>query len=369
MLYIEQYPELVPPVIIFLLAFFLALHGTWLMRRLSLALRLLDHPGPRKSQVSAVPSCGGVAIVLAVSVALFLTYGRSAEIRLILLVGLGIAITGLLDDIFSVSAPIKLLVLAAGCLVLMSGGIGLNRTPYAIVNYLLTFLWVAGIASAFNAIDNADGLAGSIAVVSAVALFIMGWSTWQLCFSFLSMALAGGVLGFLHFNLKPARIYMGDTGSFFLGYILAVLVIYGQWSESGTRAFLAGCFVLGLPIYDLGLTSVLRIRHGVVSNIHDVIAYSDHDHLSHRLLKLGLSHRKMLTLLCGGSAVCCLVAVVITYSSWAVSVLTVITAVVLFAGFGAYLDLKTSRPELWSTGEESQTKKKGPCNREQISGR
>ena len=188
MFLVEQYPTLVPPVIIFLLAFFISLHGTWVMRRLSLRLGILDHPSARKAHDSPVPYLGGIAVVCAVVAAILITYGGFREVRTILYVGIAIAAVGLLDDLFSVHAAIKLLALAAGCLILTLNGVGLNRTPFGSVNFVLTFLWVAGVSSAFNAIDNADGLAGSICVISAVALFLLGWSTWQLCFSFLAMA-------------------------------------------------------------------------------------------------------------------------------------------------------------------------------------
>jgi len=357
MLYIEKYPEFVPPLIIFLLAFFLGVQGTLLTRFLSLRLGVLDQPGGRKVHDAPVPCLGGLAIVFAVTISLLLSYGRSPELLVILAVGLGIALVGLLDDVAGVPAWLKLAVLGVGCVVLMMNGIGLNRTPFPVVNAVLTFLWIAGVSSAFNAIDNSDGLAGSICAISAAALFLMGWSTWQISFSFLAMALAGSVLGFLHFNMKPARVYMGDTGSFFLGYILAVLVIFGDWSESGVRSFLAGCFVLAVPVYDLGLTTILRARHGVISGLLSAIAYSDRDHLSHRLLKMGLSHGQMIAALCLLSFGCSCVALVVAKASGPVAAAVVGLAVAGLAWLGLYLDRQTSVPELWSTPPSKLLKK------------
>ena len=246
--------DLVLPAITFLLAFFLSLHLAYILKALAMRFGLLDAPSARKRQTAPVPCTGGVAIVIAFVASLVITgYLDStkagldtAPLRAILGVGLGIAITGFLDDAFSVRAWIKLAVLAMGCLVLHHFGIGLARTPYPVLNFALTFLWVAGVSSAFNAIDNSDGLAGCIATISAVALFVLGWSSWQVCFSLLAMALAGSTLGFLHLNRKPAKLYMGDSGSFFLGYILSILVIYGQWSEDPIRSLLAGVLLLGL---------------------------------------------------------------------------------------------------------------------------
>ena len=352
MFYIDRYPALVPPLIIFLLAFFLGLHMTWLARRLANRLGILDHPGPRKPQETAVPCLGGVAVVLAVVVSLLLSYGRSAEVQTILYVGVGIPFVGLLDDICGVRAAIKLLALAAGCAILASYGIGLNRTPYPVANWFLTFVWVAGVASAFNAIDNADGLTGTLCLISAVALFLLGWSTWQLAFSFLAMALAGGTLGFLHHNMKPARIYLGESGSFFLGYILSVLVIFGEWSESGTRAFIGGFLVVAVPVYDLALTTLLRIRHGIVRNPLQAIAHSDRDHLSHRLLKLGLTHGQMLGVVSLMNAISCACSIVVVHASVIVAMLTVLTIGLLLGALGLYLDRKTSGSDLWTRAPE-----------------
>jgi UDP-GlcNAc:undecaprenyl-phosphate/decaprenyl-phosphate GlcNAc-1-phosphate transferase len=352
MFYIDRYPALVRPLVIFLLAFFLSLHVTWLAIRLARRLGILDHPGPRKPQDRPVPCLGGVAVVIAVVVSLLLSYGRPTEVQTILYVGVGIAVVGLLDDIFGVRAAVKLLALGAACVILASYGIGLNRTPYPIVNCVLTFVWVAGVASAFNAIDNADGLTGTLCLISAVALFLLGWSTWQLAFSFLAMALAGGTLGFLHHNMKPARIYLGDAGSFFLGYTLSVLVIFGEWSESGTRAFVGGFLILAVPVYDLGLTTLLRIRHGIVRNPVEAIAHSDRDHLSHRLRRLGLTHGQMLGVMSLMNAVCCASAIVVVHAPAAPAALTVLAIALLLGAFGLYLDAKTSSRDLWTRDAE-----------------
>ena len=346
---------MVPPVIIFLLAFFISAHLTGVMRWVSLRWHILDHPGPRKLQAMPIPCLGGVAIVAAVTISLLLSYGRHPEIQVILAVGAGIACVGVLDDLFAVRAAIKLFALAAGCAVLNLYDIGLTRTAYPVLNYLLTFFWVAGIASAFNAMDNADGLAGSITLISALTLFLLGWSTWQLCFSFLAMALAGSVLGFLHHNMKPARIYMGDSGSFYLGYILAVLIILGDWSDNGLRAFMGGVLVLLIPIYDLGLTTLLRIRHGVVSNVQDAIAYSDRDHLSHRLIRMGMTHGKMVTLMCAASAACCAAGMLVVRAPLpAVGLVFALLTATLIAA-GVFVDARSSHHELWVNGRSPKT--------------
>lgn len=358
---IDSYPDLIAPLIIFLLAFFISIHGTYVALHAARALGLLDRPGARKIQSKAVPCAGGVAIVVAVVLSLAAAFVLWEDLDLVdtpgvvavLAVGCGIATVGLLDDIVSVRAVVKLAALAVGCLYLFQNGIGLNRTPFVTLNFLLTFLWIAGVSSAFNGIDNSDGVASAVCVISAFTLFLMGWSSWQISFSFLAMALAGGALGFFHHNIRPARIYMGDTGSFFLGYILAVLVIYGEWSSSPGQSFLAGCLVVAVPIYDLGLTSILRIRHGIVRTPLEVLAYSDRDHLAHRLMRMGLSHRAMLVTICLISLACCVVALVVVRVRPAVAFTLVGSLSAILCGLALHIDRRTSEPSLWvaqSTG-------------------
>lgn len=342
-----RYAPLVPPVVIFLLAFFISVHATRIARRLSLWTGFLDSPSARKAQQHPVPLFGGVAIALSTSLALWLSYGRTPEITLIMAVGVAIALVGFLDDLFGVSALVKLFALMAGCAVLYSNGIGLNRTPWPVANFGLTFLWVAGVSSAFNAIDNKDGLAALICFIGAVSLFVLGWNTWQIGFSFLAAALAGSVLGFVHFNWPPARIYMGDSGSFFIGYILAILVVYGEWASGSVSSFISGLFVVFIPVYDLGLTTLLRIRHGVVRNPIEAITCSDSDHTSHRLLALGVPHIGMLASLGSLAVLCSILAAVIRNLDTAGGLAVAFIALLGFGAFGWVLDRRTSKPGLW----------------------
>jgi UDP-GlcNAc:undecaprenyl-phosphate GlcNAc-1-phosphate transferase len=360
---LDRYPDLVFPIMIFLLAFFISLHLTGGLWRFAQVAGIVDRPGGRKTHAVPVPCLGGAAIYLAVLLSLGLAYGLSVEIRLndvedmtiILAVGTLVFLVGLLDDLRPVPAWLKLVVLAIGAVVLSVHGIGLNRTPFGALNALLTFLWIAGVASAFNAIDNKDGLAGGVALISATALFAMGWSSWQLPFSFLAMAIAGGTLGFLHHNMNPAKIYMGDSGSFTLGYFIAVLIVYGDWSDSPVQSFVCGCLIVVLPAFDLALTSCLRLRYGVVHSIGEVIAHCDTDHLAHRLLKLGLSHRRMLTVLLGVHALCCLAGAYLAHEPVIVAVPVLAGLVLVGVVLARYADRASASPDLWTEGRRMAT--------------
>lgn len=354
--FLSRSPNLMLPMILFLLAFFISIHATGVLQRVARFLGVMDRPGGRKRQASPVPYLGGVAIYAGVLAALVIGVWASGSMRwsdlgavpTILLASGFVFLVGLADDIWGVHSLLKLAVLAAACVFLLSRGIGVTRTPWLLVNYGLTFLWVAGISSAFNAIDNTDGLAGSIALISCGVLFLLGWATWQTEFSWLTMALAGGILGFLHHNINPAKIYMGDSGSFLLGFLLSVLVMFGEWSDNAWQSLLAGALVVAFPAYDLGLTSVLRIRHGIVRSLVGLIAHSDTDHLSHRLQKMGYSQRRMLLVLGGLHVIVCLAAMLVARRPmWVVWSVFALMGLILLA-FGIHVDRASSRAGLWS---------------------
>ncbi len=352
-------PNLLLPAVLFLLAFFVSIHATGLLQRLAWALGIVDHPGARKTQTSPVPYLGGVAIyaglVLALLIAVWFSerwqWGDLGPVGIILIAATLVLLVGLADDIWGISALLKLAALAAVCLFLCAHGIGVHPTPWPAANYILTFLWVAGVSSAFNAIDNTDGLAGTVSLVSCAALFLLGWATWQLPFSFLTMALAGGILGFLHHNMNPAKIYMGDCGSFLLGFLISVLVVFGEWSDSTLHSLLAGGLVVAFPVYDLGLTSLLRLRHGVVTTVRGVIEHSDTDHLSHRLRLLGHSHRRMLANLTGLHLAACLTALLVARRPVWTMVVSFVLLGLLLAVFGRYADRASRLPGLWRVGK------------------
>ena len=356
--WLDKQPDLALPLILFLLAFFISLHATGALKRVATWLRIVDRPDERKKQAAPVPYLGGAAIFLgvigALGIALFATrsaYQLNLSAAGVILTGAAVIfLVGLIDDVRGVHALLKLAALAGVCLWLFGHGIGVHRTPWPWANLFLTFLWIAGVSSAFNAIDNTDGLAGSVAFATSIALFVLGWATWQVQFSLLALLVAGGVLGFLHHNMNPASIYMGDGGSFLLGYLLSVLVLFGEWSNSSLQSFVAGCLLVLMPIYDLGLTSLLRLRHGVVRSIMAILTYSDTDHLSHRLRHMGYSHRRMLFVLTGLHVVCCLVALLVARRSF----VTALTAMALLGGillaFAWYVDRRSSVLGLWSVG-------------------
>jgi UDP-GlcNAc:undecaprenyl-phosphate GlcNAc-1-phosphate transferase len=156
---------------------------------------------------------------------------------------------------------------------------------------------MVGISSAFNAIDNMDGLAAGVAAIASFFFFIVAYQTNQLVFGGLSLSLAGACLGFLFFNFHPAKIFMGNSGSFFLGYILAALGVMGKWHKNEIIASSIPILILGLPIFDISFTVLWRHFTGVTRSFTDALNHCGTDHTSHRLVTLGIGKRRAVLLL------------------------------------------------------------------------
>ncbi|MBI2263669.1 MAG: undecaprenyl/decaprenyl-phosphate alpha-N-acetylglucosaminyl 1-phosphate transferase [Armatimonadetes bacterium] len=215
---------------------------------------------------------------------------------------------GMVDDFLEVSAVVKFFVLMAATGFLVYNGIVLTLFGGNLwLNIVCTLFWVVFVMSAFNAEDNMDGLAAGLALIASIFVFLLAWPTWQRWLSFLAVAIGGSCLGFLRYNRHPARIFMGDTGSFFLGFVLASTTVLGQWSEEPVKAIIMPLLILWVPLFDLTMITVLRWRAGKIKALHEILTLSDKDHLSHRLVALGLSQDRAVDLIylmaiLGGSA-------------------------------------------------------------------
>lgn len=303
----------------FIAVFFIALTITALsmpwVQRLAIRLGFVDTPNHRKLHTEPIPLLGGVAIIGGAVVALLLIarvfYGRFPESVVGVLVSAGVvALVGLVDDRLGLPAWAKLLGQFVGFVILVYFGIYVQLPLPLVLNYALTFVWLAGISNAINFMDNMDGLSAGVSAVAAAFILLLGTLNAQFLVSALAAALLGAALGFLRYNFPPARIFMGDAGSLFLGYLLAVLGIQLRFPEnSNFVTWMVPVFVLGLPIFDMTLVVFSRLRRGVSPNT------PGKDHLSHRLVHRGFSQRETVLILYLVGGVLGLVGVFITQAT------------------------------------------------------
>lgn len=202
-------------------------------------------------------------------------------------------ITGIIDDFYHISPPLKLSCqILAATLVIFFGNNTIDFFRWPIANIFLTFLWLVGITNAMNLLDNMDGLAGGVALITSGFLSVFFWKSGHSELMVMSLTLAGSILGFLVFNFPPARIFMGDSGSMVLGFALASLAVARRTQASNVFAIIGvPTLVFLLPILDTALVTVTRILRGQSPVVGGT------DHTSHRLVAFGLSERQAVLVL------------------------------------------------------------------------
>jgi len=281
-------------------------------------LGLMDGTADNKIHKVPVPRGGGVVIFLAFAVAAFWPGYRSSAMNGVMVGAFICLIVGALDDfVCRIAGLWKLLTLVVVTLILWKFGVRLNVFKFAPLDILFTLLWIVGVTSAFNGIDNMDGLASGVAtIVSALFLtiavqaYVLVYSETSLSwFGMLAAALIGANLGFLLYNFHPARIFMGDSGSFFLGFTLASLGVMGEWTENRLISCSIPVLILGVPIFDFVYILIARIVRGETRSLRAIIDHCATDHLSHRLVWIGFTQRRavlfiyLITITMGASGV------------------------------------------------------------------
>ena len=280
-------------------SFLIGLVTVPLVRRLSFRLGKLKQPRQDRWSRQPTPTLGGVAIFFAFWGALFIILpltGSFSPDYFGLLLGTGLAFSvGLIDDLHPLSPPLKMTgQLLAATVVIFFGDHTISFFPWPIANILLTYLWLIGITNSINLLDNMDGLATGVACIAAGLLGIFLWRSQNTFLLQVDLALAGALLGFLVFNFPPAKIFMGDSGSLFIGFLLASLAVFRKSQASSVLAvFGVPILLFLLPILDTTLVTLTRLLRGQSP------AQGGTDHTSHRLVSFGLSERQALLVLYG----------------------------------------------------------------------
>lgn len=275
------------------------------------ARRMHDHP---------IPRMGGLAIFLGFLLTVLLFAELTTQVRGMLLGAVIIVVLGIFDDIYSLPAKFKFVVQIVAALIAAGTGSMIevlsnpnifSSNPYWELGWLawpITVIWIVAITNAVNLIDGLDGLACGVSTISSMSMLVIALVLGEADVAILLAALAGGCIGFLPYNLNPARIFMGDTGSTFLGYILAVVSIQGMFKMYSVISFVVPFLMLGLPIFDTASAFIRRIAKGQNP------MSPDRGHVHHRLIDMGFSQKQAVAVLYVISAILGLSAVVLTTS-------------------------------------------------------
>ncbi|MFX0198100.1 MAG: MraY family glycosyltransferase [Candidatus Hodarchaeota archaeon] len=337
--------------VIFLCSFLICYLVVPLIRRYAILNGVMDDDGDvRRVHNGSIPRLGGVGIYLAFYLPFlgFLFYQNRisnflfSDIRQFL--GLLICSTivlglGIYDDIKGANATKKLTVQTIAAIILFFFGFEIQRisNPFGSAIYLgwlslpVTVFWLVGLSNAFNLIDGIDGLASGVGFFAASALLAVALFLGNILPSLFTAALAGATLGFLRYNFNPAKIFMGDSGSLFLGFSIAAISIHGSEKAHAAVAILIPVMALGLPIIDTLLAIARRVYRGLP------IPVADKEHIHHKLIKYGFSHRRTAFVLYSFCGVLSSLAVLLTVSSSIlVGIILAFVGLVIFWGIRRY---------------------------------
>jgi UDP-GlcNAc:undecaprenyl-phosphate/decaprenyl-phosphate GlcNAc-1-phosphate transferase len=297
-------------------AFFISMTLTMRIRDAARARGLVDRPdGNRKLHAVAVPRVGGLAVYLAFAASFLLSVlllpstvwlgasGIDAALH-VLAAGAVVMAIGLVDDLRGASPLLKVLVQGGAALYLYAAGFQIRMINNPLgesvtlgwLSLPVTLLWIVGLSNAFNLIDGLDGLAAGVGLfaLSVVFTFALLNERWEI--AILAVALAGALLGFLRFNFSPASVFLGDSGSLFVGFVVAALSIRGSMKSSTAVAVITPLLALGFPIVDTALALVRRLARG------KSILEADADHIHHRMMRRGLTPQRAVIMLYGVAA-------------------------------------------------------------------
>jgi UDP-GlcNAc:undecaprenyl-phosphate GlcNAc-1-phosphate transferase len=254
------------PVLIlaFLLSLMLALYGTPLAIRVARRYHILDHPDDNlKNHPTPTPYLGGLIVYFAFIAPISLLFEFNRELLGILLAGSILLLVGLFDDLKALNPKVKFFFQVIATYILLKSGISMKLVflpPW--LNIFLSFLWIVVVINAFNLIDIMDGLAGTVTLLSLVAVVLVSLVNRNFLIAILALSLGGAILGFLQFNWQPARIFLGDSGSMFIGLILGALVMMNDYSVNNDLGFISGFLILVVPLFELGYVSLVRLIRG-----------------------------------------------------------------------------------------------------------
>ena len=320
--------------LIFVGAVLLSLVCTPLAVATALRRGVLDKPGGHKGHSSPVPYLGGLAIVVSFSISMLIPViainesSVSRQFLIVIGVALALALLGLFDDLRGLSSTLRLACEVAAGIVLWNLDFGVQLTGISWVDAVITILWVVGITNAFNLLDNMDGLSAGIAAIASFSFFAIAASNGQYLVAGLSLALGGCAVGFLRHNFYPARVYMGDSGALFFGFLVAFIGLKLQLNISREVSVLVPIVVCSVAVLDTTLVTIARLRHGISP------FQGGRDHISHRLVKVGLPVPVAVSVLYAAAAAVGVVAFVISESDRSAAWTLAGLVAVLLVGFG-----------------------------------
>jgi len=278
-----------------LITFVLSFSATYLslplLKMIAFRFKILDFPAKRKMHKVATPLLGGVAIYLSIIVGFLFNQGDITAFFPLILCATFIFILGLMNDILDLPARLRFLWQFLIALLVAWAGVRVSFVPIAcckdIIEALITAVWFVGVTNAYNYLDGLDGLAAGSAAINLSFFSVILYGTGQYPLGLLSVSLIAACLAFLPYNFRGHKIFLGEAGSTFLGFMLAGISIMGDWAQDNVVRLSVPILILGVPIFDMIFTTIMRVKEGKVKTIVEWLRYAGKDHFHHYLVDLG----------------------------------------------------------------------------------
>ena len=330
------------------IAFAISFGATPIVKSFAQKVGAMDVPGEaRRVHTHPIPRMGGLAIFLGFILCVVLFADITRQVQGILLGSVVIVITGAVDDIVSLPAWLKFLIQLAAAIIAVSHGVVIevmrNPLPFSwsdglalgVLSLPITILWIVGITNSVNLIDGLDGLAVGVSTISSITMLVVSLLVADPNVAIILAALTGACVGFMPYNLNPAKIFMGDTGALLLGYVLATVSVLGLFKFYALVTFAVPVLALAVPLSDTVFSFFRRILRGQSP------MRPDRGHFHHRLIDMGLSQKQAVAILYSISAILGLAAVVLAASGAVRVTLLVLTFVIAtFVWYRIYRDLR-----------------------------
>ncbi len=339
-----DYGVLIIVILAFVTAGVLSFLLTPLVKRLAYRVGAIDVPKDnRRMHKKPIPRLGGLAIFLGFLISILVFGDISRSMQSILIGASIIVVLGIFDDIMALGAKLKFVVqIAAACVPVFFGDLTIQNISnfnilsdelYINLGFLaipLTIVWIVGVTNAVNLIDGLDGLAVGVSSIACITMLAVGLLAGEPPVAVTMAALTGACIGFMPYNLNPAKIFMGDTGSTFLGFMLATVSIQGMFKLYAVISFVVPLLILGLPLFDTLFAITRRVLAGKSPMA------PDRGHIHHRLVDMGFNQKQAVAILYAISGTLGLAAVVLT-SSGEMKAMVLVLAVIIAIAVGTKL--------------------------------
>lgn len=328
-------------IFVFLCSFLATFLIIPLLRKAAFRLNILDVPGGRKAHPEATPLFGGVAIFLGLLFGVLTNWKDLGFLFPVFIGATVILVVGLINDVYELSVLVRLFAQVAASLIVIEGGFRISFIPNiffgATLDKILTVVWIVGVVNAFNCLDGLDGLAAGSAIINCLGFVSILYLKNQYALGLWAIVIIASCLAFLPYNLGKEKIFLGDSGSTFLGFLLACMGFIGNWTKDNVIIVVIPVLILGVPIFDMCFTTIMRVRAGKVKTALEWMQYAGRDHFHHYLVDLGFGQRGSVLLIYFVSFALVLSAIMLSNDKPFEAILSLMQAMVIFGIIAALI--------------------------------